>query len=122
MRSSDWSSDVCSSDLPVRQHGGWSDGAAGPSVEARSDFRNRHRKELTTCVAWVCLQVLASFASAGVPSRGATSKAISFAVRPPGFFGPHSSPMTKKGRTAGRERVCKYEYLRVVAMYLKKKQ
>src|SRR3546814_5855073 len=82
MRSSDWSSDVCSSDLPVRQHGGWSDGAAGPSVEARSDFRNRQRKELTTCVAWVCLQVLASFASAGVPRWGATSKAISFAVRP----------------------------------------
>src|SRR3546814_11911828 len=109
MRISDWSSDVCSSDLAAGKFTVW--------VAIASDQWFRQ----TNSTSWPSSS-RAAFAPSVVPPAPHIRSATSFGRARRAIRRPRSSRTAAKiGRASRRERVCQYVYISVVAVSLKKK-
>src|SRR3546814_17690484 len=102
MRISDWSSDVCSSDLVRR------------NVSIRRQTRKESLGLSTPKQRWVPLAVKNDKAFNPMPVRLLGSAAV--------MQGPNPKPKVKIGRAACRERVCQYETLSGGGVTLKKQE
>src|SRR3546814_11427250 len=120
MRISDWSSDVCSSDLCQRQYGDWQHTLADAPEPERA-LRQWKTSQLTQMLGQKFQHALKHDHVSGtqdsiaqpfdqpLPRTGDRQKIKAITL------------MYQNGRASCRERVCQYVYISVVAGYLKKK-
>src|SRR3546814_12496507 len=96
MRISDWSSDVCSSDLPV-------------AADRRDDFRRAHRVGMLAPARVADRRDMVDVDAEPQARRGAAAQAA--LLRLPGL---------KIGRASCRDRVCQYGSISLLAVSFKK--
>src|SRR3546814_19332276 len=101
MRISDWSSDVCSSDLHCRRAALWPAAslllvAASPSAYATSPLRHDKAPSLATPFTSTVLQ------------RAASGSLLTVAAIPIQTIALHAAPAHQIGRASCREGVCQY--------------
>src|SRR3546814_16564982 len=104
MRISDWSSDVCSSDLTMTMTG-------APDAHFYSEVRYRGAKSVVIAPDY---NEAAKFADLWLHPKQGTDAALALALG--------HVVLREIGRASCRDRVCQYVYISVVAVSLQKKQ